>query len=78
MKSWQKEICSSRPAEIDYNSCPGHILQRRSIEEKTVKNEDGSDRIEYECEMRFLTSYEFAEQNRADIEYLAIMGGVEL
>lgn len=62
MKEWAKEYCTEKPLEIDFESSPGHIIERRNITEITVNDEEtGETKTEYECEMRFLTIKEYMQ-----------------
>ncbi|SJZ37713.1 hypothetical protein [Garciella nitratireducens] len=65
MKEWTVEYCTEKPLEFDFESSPGHVIERRNIVEKNVVDEEtGESRIEYECEMRFLTVKEYTENIR--------------
>lgn len=76
MKEWQKETSSIRPREFDFETTPGNVIQRKNIIENTVTDEENNTRIEFSCDMRFLTTIEFAEQTKADVDYISIMTGV--
>ena len=62
MSEWKKEHCTQHPPDIDFDSSPGHIIERKNIAPITVTDEEtGETRTEYECEMRFLTIKEYAQ-----------------
>lgn len=62
MKGWVKEHCTEVPRKLDFETSPGHVIERRNIKEKNVTDkETGESRIEYECEMRFLTIKEYTK-----------------
>ena len=88
MLEWQKETCTLQPALLDFDSSPGHVIQRKCIKEiETTDDETGEMRAEYECMMRFLTIKEFAaminedsentKQLLADLTEVVLLGGAE-
>jgi len=73
---------------LDFESSPGHVIQRKDIKEiETTDDETGDVRVEYECMMRFLTVKEFAvltnedseslRQLLADLTEVVLLGGAE-
>ena len=82
----------NKPDEFDVTSSPTTIYQRRNIQRITIedKNENNNDsNIElWQYEERELTIEEYnklniqlkqtVEQNRADIDFLAAMTGIDL
>lgn len=69
MKEWQKESSTLYPAELDFETSEGHVIQRKDIVEIERQDEDaGEVRVEYECLMRFLTVKEYAMEIKEDNE----------
>lgn len=77
----------NKPEEFDVTSSPTTIYQRRNIQKVTVENNDSSTEL-WQYEERELTIEEYnklniqlkqtVEQNRADIDFLAAMTGIDL
>lgn len=66
---WQKESCVLRPAELDFETSEGHVIQRKDIVEVEKTDEDtGEVRVEHQCLMRFLTVKEYAIEIQKDSE----------
>lgn len=62
VSEWKKERCTLQPPEFDFESSPGHIIERKNIAPVAVTDENtGETRTEYECEMRFLTVKEYTQ-----------------
>lgn len=84
MTDWRKVRGSQavRPDEIDTTTSAVVVYQRRNIERITVENTDGSPAELWQYEERELTHDEYVniqlEQNRADIDFIAMETGVEL
>lgn len=84
MTDWIKVQGSqeSKPLEFDTESSPTTVYQRRNIEQITVTNEDGTTGELWEYDERKMTREEYSttllEQNRADIDFVAAMTGIEL
>lgn len=88
--NWRKSESGIRPDEIDTTSSKTSVFLRRNIRETMRADEEsGEETTFYEYEEAILTKEEYAEylkglalidleQQRADIDYLAIMTGVEL
>ena len=87
---WYKTESTVRPKEIDTTSSNKVVYLRRNIIERQRESEfDGEIQTYYEYDEAKLTKEEYAEhlqglalidieQQRADIDYIAIMTGVEL
>ena len=87
---WHKSESTIRPDEVDITSSKTKVFLRRNIKETVRKNEMSDNTVTfYEYEEAILTKDEYAEylkglalidleQQRADIDYIAIMAGVEL
>lgn len=77
----------NKPEEFDVTSSPTTIYQRKNIQKVTVENNDSSTEL-WQYEERELTIEEYnklniqlkqtVEQNRADIDFLAAMTGIDL
>lgn len=86
MSNWQKEVCTQPPPLLDFESCPGHVIERKDISEEVVSGENGETRTEYSCYMRFLTTQEYtktiSEENAelrnllADLTEVVLLGGM--
>ena len=88
--NWYKSESTLRPDELDTTSSKKAVYLRRNIVEKQRESRfDGEMQTYYEYDETKLTKEEYAEylkglalidieQQRADIDYLAIMTGVEL
>lgn len=88
--NWYKSESTVRPDEVDTTSSKTTIYLRRNIAEKQRGSEiDGNMQTYYEYDEARLTKREYEEylkgislvdieQQRADIDYLAIMTGVTL
>lgn len=87
MREWQKESCTLRPVELDFETSEGYVIQRKDIVEVEKTDEDtGEVRTEYQCLMRFLTVKEYAieiqkdsettKQLLADLTGVVLLGGV--
>jgi len=69
VKEWQKESSTLYPAELDFETSEGYVIQRKDIVEVEKTDEDtGEIRVEYQCLMRFLTVKEFAMEIKEDNE----------
>ena len=87
---WEKSESTVRPDEVDTTSSKVVVYLRRNIVERQREDEVSGDmQTYYEYDEAKLTKEEYAEhlkelalidieQQRADIDYLAIMTGVEL
>lgn len=87
---WHKSESTVRPDEVDTTSSKTKVFLRRNIKETIRDNELSENTVTfYKYEEAILTKDEYAEylkglalidleQQRADIDYLAIMAGVEL
>lgn len=87
---WYKSESTIRPDEVDTASSKKVVYLRKNIVEKQREDViDGEIQTYYEYDETKLTKEEYAEylkglalidieQQRADIDYLAIMTGVEL
>lgn len=83
VKEWQKESSTLYPAELDFETSEGHVIQRKDIVEVERQYGDtGEVTTEYECFMRFLTVKEFAmeikEDNETTKQLLADLTGIVL
>ena len=90
MMKWYKSESTVRPDEVDTTSSKKVVYLRRNIVEKQREDEISGETVTYyEYDETKLTKEEYAEhlkgldlidieQQRADIDYLAIMTGVEL
>lgn len=58
---WQFENSLERPVELDFESSPGYVIERRNISEKETENESGEIITSYDSEMRFLSVKEYAK-----------------
>lgn len=77
----------NKPEEFDVTSSPTTIYQRKNIQKVTVENNDSSTEL-WQYEERELTIEEYnklniqlkqtVEQNRADIDFLAAITGIDL
>lgn len=85
---WHKSESTIKPDEVDTTSSKTTVYLRRNIIEKQRDNESES-QIYYEYDEAKLTKEEYQEymkgiaiadieQQRADIDYIAIMTGVSL
>lgn len=87
---WYKSESTVRPDEVDITSSKSTVYLRRNIKE-TYRTDEILDEeiIYYEYEETKITKEEYAEylkglavidieQQRADIDYLAIMTGIEM
>lgn len=81
---WKTVESNERPSELDKTSSKVYNYIRRNIAEKTRKDEMSGDSIvyyEYE-ECKILKAdwalYEGVSDNTANIDYLAMMTGIEL
>lgn len=88
--NWYNSESSIRPDEVDTTSSKTSVFLRRNIKE-TVRTDEqtGNETVFYEYEEAILTKEEYEEylkglalidfeQQRADIDYLAIMMDIEL
>lgn len=87
---WRKSESTARPDEVDTTSSKTTVYLRKNIEEKQRESDiDSKMQTYYEYYEAKLTKDEYAEylkgiavidieQQRADIDYLAIMTGVQL
>lgn len=87
---WYKSEAAERPDEVDTTSSKKFVYLRKNIVERQRENKsDGDIQIYYEYDETKLTKDEYdkylkeisitdVEQQRADIDYLAIMTGIEL
>lgn len=86
---WYKSESTIRPQEVDTTSSKTSVFLRRNIRETARVDEFGNEVTWFEYEEAVLSKEEYKEylkgfslidleQQRADIDYLAIMTGVEL
>lgn len=79
--NFKKSISDTRPAEIDAESSPTTVYIRRNIEEKTRIPEAGESATYYTYEEAAVPRTEYEsyriEKNKADIEYLYMMGDLD-
>lgn len=87
---WYKSESTIKPDEVDTTSSKTTIYLRRNISEKKCEDEfNGENQTYFEYDEATMTKKEYADylniisiididQQRADIDYLAIMTGVEL
>lgn len=87
---WYKSESTERPDEVDVTLSRTTVYLRRNITEKQRENEvDGEIQRYFEYDESKMAKEEYAEyskglsiidieQQRADIDYLAIMTGVQL
>ena len=79
--NYKKAQSDTRPAEIDAESSPTTVYIRRSIEERTRTPEAGESETYYTYEEAAVPRTEYdsymIEKNKADIEYLYMMGDLD-
>lgn len=77
---WEKEQSDRKLPEYD-DSNKGLIIQRKNFRQIEIEDESGV-RIEWESETRHITVDDFYKEKQdkaeADIDYIAIMTGVDL
>ncbi len=91
MTDWRQVQGSQaeHPEEFDLTTSGVVVYQRQHIERITVDNEDGSTTELWQYDEREMSREEYNNlrasdmetqiaQNRADIDYVALMGGVDL
>ena len=81
MTDWKKAYSASAPAELDKESSPTTVYQRRNIKMVTEER-DGASLVHYEYEERTMSHEEYAklktENMQSTIEYIAVMAGIDL
>lgn len=81
MTDWKKAYSASAPAELDKESSPTTVYQRRNIKMVT-EEKDGVPMVHYEYEERTMSHEEYTAMTdsnlKSTIEYVAVMAGVEL
>lgn len=86
---WYESESGVRPQEVDTESSKRYVYVRKDIKELERETEEGKEtyfsyleqkiaREDWEVYQKASEANESAEQNRADIAYVAIMTGVEL
>lgn len=84
MTDWRKAQGSQaeQPAEFDTTTSAAVVYQRRNVERVTISNADGSATELWQYEEREMSRDEYVnlkiEQNRADIDFIAMETGVDL
>ena len=82
MLNYKKAQSAEQPNELDTISSQTTVYLRKNIVEKTTTDENGDKSTYYEYDECKLTKTEYRayllEKQRADIDYIALMSGVDL
>lgn len=77
---WIKEQSDTKLPELDTTN-PGLIIERKNFNQIEIRDEVGT-RTEWECDCRHISVEDFyrekQDKTEADIDYIAIMTGVDL
>ena len=79
---WYRSQSMDRPLELDMDSSPTTVFMRKNIEEVEKEDTEGQTYTEYEYDEAKLSKEEYAihqaEVNAANIDFIAIMTGVDI
>lgn len=80
--NWKYTESTGRPLDVDDVSSPTSVFLAKDIVEKQRENVDGEMQtyFEYQCAVLSKTEYNtyLEEQNRSDIDYIAMMSDIDL